>query len=126
MKDMTTNTIQSIVMDGNLQRAEALGALSAAAVAATMALPDILTACKTQDEMQKVIADRDTCQLAYINSLAKSLLHTGPMFEQMAKDLESEAKKIKAQSANLRNSIEAVNLLANAVKLATSLALAFA
>lgn len=123
---MTTNTIQSIVMDGNLQRAEALGALSAAAVAATMALPDILTACKTQDEMQKVIADRDTCQLAYINSLAKSLLHTGPMFEQMAKDLESEAKKIKAQSANLRNSIEAVNLLANAVKLATSLALAFA
>lgn len=125
MNEQTTESMQSIVMDGNLERAEALGALSAAALAATAALPDALIKCETQAQMQKVIADRDTCQLAYTNSLVKSLTHTGPMFEKVAKDLEDEAKNIKRQSQSLKDAIEAINLMSEAVRLASSLALAF-
>ncbi len=75
--------------------------------------------------MQRVIADRDTCQLAYTNALALSLKHSGPLFEQMAKDLEKAAKEITKKSKNLKNATEAINLFADAVSLAASLALAF-
>jgi len=126
MTQRKATTMQTIVMDGNLERAEALAALSAAALAATAALPDALIKCETQAQMQKVIADRDTCQLAYTNCLAKSLKHTGPLFEQMAKDLEKAAEEITQKSKSLQNAIEAINLLSDAVRLASSLALAFA
>lgn len=113
-------------MDGELEGAEALAALSAAAIATTAALPGALTKCTTAAEMQKVIADRDTCQLAYTNSLVKSLRHTGPMFEKMAQDLTAEATRIKQHSRSLKDASEALKLFAEAVRLASSLALAFA
>jgi hypothetical protein len=119
-------TMQTIMMDGNLERAEALAALSAASRAATAALPAALIKCETQAQMQKVIADRDTCLLAYTNCLARSLKHTGPLFEQMAKDLEKAAEEISRKSECLQNANEAINLLSDAVRLASSLALAFA
>ena len=126
---MTNNkemVMKTIVMDGNLERAEALEALSAASLAASEALPDALIKCDTREQMQKVISDRDTCQLAYTNCLAQSLKRTGPLFEQMAKDLEKAAQEITRKSKNLENATEAINLLADAVSLAASLALAFA
>jgi hypothetical protein len=126
MTQQEDTTIQTIVMDGNLQRAEALAALSAASLAATAALPDALFKCKTKAQMQKVIAHRDTCQLAYTNCLARSLKHTGPLFEQIAQDLEKAAGEIAQKSKSLQNAIEATNLLSDAVRLASSLALAFA
>jgi len=119
-------TMKTIVMDGSLDRAEALAALSAASLATTEALPDALLKCDTRMQMQKVIADRDTCQLAYTNALAQSLKHSGPLFEQIAKDLEKAAKEITKKSKNLENATEAINLFADAVRLAASLALAFA
>lgn len=119
-------TIQTVVMDGNLERAEALSALSAASVAATAALPDALIKCKTQTQMQKVIADRDTCMLAYTNCMARSLKYTGPLFEVVARDLEKAAGEITRKAKNLKDAIEAINLLSDAVRLASSLALAFA
>jgi hypothetical protein len=118
--------MQNIVMDGNLERAEALSALNAASLSATAALPHALIKCETQAQMQKVIADRDICQLAYTNCLARSLKHTGPLFEQMAKDLENAAGEITRKSKSLQDAIEAINLLSDAVRLAGSLSLAFA
>lgn len=118
-------TMQTIVMDGKLESAEALAALSAASVAATVALPDLLIKCNTMDQMQKVIADRDTCMLAYSQCLVRSLKHNGPLFEQMAKDLEKSAKKIGQNSSKLKDAAEAINFLTDAVRLATTLALAF-
>lgn len=119
-------TIQSIVMDGQLEKAEALAALSAASVAATTALPDLLIKCETQEQMQKVIADRDTCLLAYSNCFVRTLQHNGPLFEQIAKDLDKSAAQIHKKSKELKDAAEAVNLLSEAVRLATTLALAFA
>ncbi len=119
-------TIQAITMDGKLKKAEALAALSAASQAATAALPEAFTKCESQAQMQKVMADRDICLLAYTNCLVQSLKHTGPLFEQMAKDLEKAAKEITRKSKSLQNDIEAINLLSDAVRLASSLALAFA
>jgi hypothetical protein len=118
--------MQSITMNGQLEKAEALAALSAAARAATAALPAALIKCETQEQMQKVIADRDTCVLAFTNCLERSLKHTGPLFEQMAKDLEKAAEEITRKSKSLQDAIQAINLLADAVRLATTLALAFA
>jgi predicted transglutaminase-like cysteine proteinase len=126
MAQRKATTMQTIVMDGNLEKAEALAALSAASRAATAALPDALIKCKTQAQMQKVIADRDTCQLAFTNCQERSLRHTGPLFEQMAKELENAAKDITRKSKHLQDATEAINLLSDAVRLATSLALAFA
>lgn len=87
--------MQTIVMDGNLQMAEALAAFNASTLAATAALPKALDKCETEQQMQKIIADRDIVQLAYINALHKSLKHTGPLFEQIAKDLACAAKEIE-------------------------------
>mgnify|MGYP000877987536 CR=1 FL=1 len=118
--------MQTLLMDGKLERAEALAALNAAALAATAALPDALIKCETQKQMQKVIADRDICQLAYTNCMDKSLKRTGPLFEQVAKDLEKAAEEITQRSKSLQDAIEATKLLVDAVRLAGSLALAFA
>ena len=74
-------TMQTIVMDGKLLSVEALAALSAVSVAATVALPDLLIKCNTMEQMQKVIADRDTCMLAYSQCLVRTLKHNGPLFE---------------------------------------------
>lgn len=118
--------LQAIVMDGNLEKSEALAALSSASLAATAALPSALIKCETQEQMQKVMADRDICQLAYTNCLVKSLKHTGPLFEKMAKDLSDTSDEIKQKSKDLKNATDAINLLSGAVRLASSLALAFA
>ena len=125
MSPQQDTAMQTIVMDGNLEKAEALAALSAASLAATAALPNALIKCETQKQMQKVITDRDTCQLAYTNCLERSLKYTGPLFEQMAKDLADAAGEITRKSKKLQNAIEAVNLLSDAVRLASTLALAF-
>ncbi|NTV06405.1 MAG: hypothetical protein HGA59_07870 [Chlorobiaceae bacterium] len=124
-KQINEPTIQSIVMDGHLEAAEALGALSAASVAATAALPVALSKCETESQMEKVIADRDRCMLAYINSQKKTLQQTGPLFERTAKELEIAAAEIKQKTQNLHNAVDAVNLMADITRLACSLALAF-
>lgn len=125
MTKQTGNTMQTIVMDGNLKMAEALAAFNASALAATAALPAALSKCETESQMQKIITDRDIVQLAYINALNKSLKHTGPLFEQIAKDLECAAKEIEKKSKKLTSAADALSLLAEAARLACSLALAF-
>ncbi|ACF47290.1 MAG: hypothetical protein OQK66_01190 [Prosthecochloris sp.] len=125
MAKKTSNTMQTIVMDGNLQMAEALAAFNASTLAATAALPKALDKCETEQQMQKIIADRDIVQLAYINALHKSLKHTGPLFEQIAKDLACAAKEIEKKSKKLTSAADALSLLADAARLASALALAF-
>jgi len=125
MTKQTSNTMQTILMDGNLQMAEALAAFNASALAATAALPSALSKCETQKQMEKIIADRDILQLAYINALHKTLKHTGPLFEQIASDLQCAAKEIEKKSKNLTSAADAASLLAEAARLASSLALAF-
>jgi len=117
--------MQTIVMDGNLQMAEALAAFNASTLAATAALPKALDKCETEQQMQKIIADRDIVQLAYINALHKSLKHIGPLFEQIAKDLACAAKEIEKKSKKLTSAADALSLLADAARLASALALAF-
>jgi hypothetical protein len=73
-----------------------------------------------------VQADRDTILLAYLNSLQKTLIHTGALFEKTAADLETEARNAKEPSTKLKNVSEAINLFADLVRLAGSLALALA
>lgn len=116
----------TVVHDGKLTTDEALGALGAAAQAATEALPAALAACQTDAERQKVQADRDTVVLAYLNSLKKSLVNTSTLFETTAADLEKAADKVKKDAASLKHASEAINLFTDLVRLAASLALAFA
>ncbi|MCF8217303.1 MAG: hypothetical protein K9I59_10840 [Chlorobium sp.] len=125
MAKKTRNTMQTILMDGNLQMAEALEAFNASALAATAALPAALARCETESQMQKIIADRDIVQLAYFNALHKTLKHTGPLFEQIAKELACAAKEIEKKSKKLTSAADALSLLAEAARLASSLALAF-
>jgi hypothetical protein len=112
-------------MDGALTQAEALGALSAAALAATQALPGALLRCETREQMQHVIADRDACQLAYTTALARSLFHTGPLFEQAADELQRAARAVAKSAQKQKTAAEAVGLLADLVRLSSKLALAF-
>lgn len=116
----------TVVHDGDLTSDEALGALGAAAQAATEALPAALAACQTDAERQKVQADRDTVVLAYLNSLKKSLVNTSTLFETTAADLEKVADKVTKDATSLKNTTEAINLFTDLVRLAASLALAFA
>ncbi|MBI4488197.1 MAG: hypothetical protein HY694_03870 [Deltaproteobacteria bacterium] len=116
----------SMVHDGKLTQAEALEALRIAAQAATEALPAALKQCQTDSERSKVQADRDTVMLAYLNSLKKTLVNTGALFENMAEDLKKVAKDVAEKAEKLKNASEAINLLADLVRLAASLALAFA
>jgi hypothetical protein len=116
----------SIVHDGQLTQAEALQALRKAAESATEALPSALAQCKTIDDRAKVMTDRDTVVFAYLDSLKKTLIHTAASFERMAADLEREAENVRSKSATLINVSEAINLFADLVRLASSLALAFA
>lgn len=126
MGKQATGTTGTIALDGKLQRAEALHALRIAVQHSTEALPKALEKCENKQQRQKVMNDRDTLLLAYLTSLHKSLLHTGPLFEKMASDLEKAAKEIKAKATDLKNTSEAINLFADVVRLAGSLALAFA
>jgi len=123
---MAQKKIQTIIMDGTLTQAEALTALSEAALTATNALPDALQKCKNREEMQQIIADRDTCRLAYTNALGRSLQHTGPLFEQTANDLGEAAKKVNKEVNKLKSATDAINLLADLARLSAKLALAFA
>ena len=115
----------SIVHDGQLTQDGALGALRIAAESATEALPDALAKCNSQDQREKVQAERDTVVLAYLNSLKKSLLQTSSLFEKMAEDLQREAEEVKQKAKSLTDAVAAVNLLTELVRLAASLALAF-
>lgn len=126
MTGQSVGTMTTIVLDGRLEKAEALRALRVAAQQATDALPKALKKCKNNQQMQKIIGDRDTIVLAYLTCLRQSLLHTGPHFENLASDLEQAAKDVKQKAKSLKDATEAINLLAGVVGLAASLALAFA
>lgn len=122
---ISTQTL-SIVHDGQLTQEEALNALKIAAKSATEALPAALAQCKTDDERHKVQADRDIVVLSYLNSLKKTLVNTSSLFEKMAVDIEKEAGNVRQKAATLKNVSEAISLCAELVRLASSLALAFA
>jgi hypothetical protein len=83
--------------DGNLTEEEALGVLENAAIAANEDLPKALAKCTTEAERRKVKGDRDAVVLSYLRSLKKSLEKTGPFFEKMAKDLETETANVKTK-----------------------------
>lgn len=123
---MAKAKIHPLAMDGKLSQAEALAALSAAALAATNALPAALAQCQTAEQMQQVIADRDACQLAYTNVLERSLRHTGPLFEQVAAELHAASGAVNREARQLTSAAEAAGLLSELVRLAAKLALAFA
>jgi len=115
----------SIVHDGKLTREEALKALRVASQSATEALPAALAKCTTDEERQKVMTDRDTVVLAYLNSLQKTLVQTGALFEYTAINLETEAENVRRKAATLTDVTDAINLLTELIRLAASLALAF-
>lgn len=116
----------SIAHDGTLLQEEALGALQQAAQAATEALPFALARCESEDESFKVMNDRDTVLLAYLEALRKSLVNNGAMFENIAIGLRAEADAVRERKEHLANAAQAIALMGDLVKLATSLALAFA
>ncbi len=116
----------SIVHDGQLTQEEALGALRIAAQSATEALPAALAKCTTDEERQKVMTDRDTVMIAYLNSLKKTLIQTGSLFEKTAMDLEAEAENVRQKAKTLNDVNEAISLFTGLITLAASLALAFA
>ncbi|MDD2598721.1 MAG: hypothetical protein PHO37_05805 [Kiritimatiellae bacterium] len=122
---MARKKIQTMVMEGTLTQAEALQALSMAAQSATDAMPYALLKCKDHAEMQKIIADRDACLLAYTNAMRHTLQHTGPLFEKTAKELTAAAKAVNRKVKTIKDAAEAVELLANLVRVAAKLALAF-
>lgn len=124
-KSMLLKTV-SIVDDGKLTQAEALSALRIAAQSATEALPAALAKCTTDDERRKVMTDRDTVVLAYHNSLQKTLIQTGALFEKTAINLETEAENVRRKAATLKDATDAINLFTDLIRLAASLALAFA
>ena len=116
----------SIVHDGQLTQAEALQSLRKAAEAATEALPSALAQCKKDEDRAKVMTDRDTVVFAFLDSLSKTLRHTAASFERIAADLEREAENVRSKVTTLQNVNEAINLFSDLVRLAASLALAFA
>jgi hypothetical protein len=124
-KSMLLKTV-SIVHDGQLTQAEALGALRIAAQSATEALPAALAKCTTDDERRKVMTDRDTVVLAYHNCLQKTLIQTGALFEKTAINLETEAENVRRKAATLTDVTDAINLFTELIRLAALLALAFA
>ncbi|WP_020483059.1 hypothetical protein [Methylomonas sp. MK1] len=116
----------TIFHDGKLTRDEALGSLRLAAQRATESLPAALSKCEKEEEKHKIIGDRDIIVLAYLNSLNKSLLHTGPLFEETASNLEKEAEIVGEMAKSLKDTTEAINLFAGLLQLAAALAVAFA
>jgi hypothetical protein len=115
----------SIVHDGKLTQEEALKALRVASQSATEALPAALGKCTTDEERQKVMTDRDLVVLAYLNSLQKTLVQTGALFETTAINLETEAENVRRKAGALTDVTDAINLLTELIRLAASLALAF-
>ncbi|WP_417913403.1 hypothetical protein [Candidatus Electronema sp. TJ] len=117
-----------ILIDGNgtLTLAEALAALRAADEAARAARRDALKLCQTNEERCKVLAQCIDCSLAYTNALRKSLKSTGPLFERQAKELKAAAGEVVRKSKQLEQTADAVKLLADTVRLASSLSKAFA
>jgi predicted RNase H-like nuclease (RuvC/YqgF family) len=99
--------------------------LKNAAIAANKTLFKALAKCTTEAERRKVKSDRDAVVLSYLRSLEKSLEKTGPAFEKMAKDLETETENVKKKAEDLKTTVEAINLFTDLVRLAASLALAF-
>jgi len=125
-KEPTLSKNVSIVHAGELTQEKALEALRTAAQSATEALPAALAKCAgDQDACTKVMTDRDTVVLAYQNSLQKTLVQTGALFERTAENLETEADNVKKKSATLSGVSDAINLFTELIRLATSLALAF-
>ena len=117
--------MSTIVNDGTLEPEEALGALRLAAQRATEALPTALSKCENEDQRQAVVADRDAVVLAYLACLKKTLVHTGPLFENMAIALQKEAEDIGQKVKDAVAAADACNLFTDLVKLAATLALAF-
>jgi hypothetical protein len=119
---------REIHIDGNgaLTLAEALAALRAADEAARAVRRDALKVCLTNAERCKVLSDCIDCSLAYTSALRKSLKQTGPLFEQLAKDLKAAAVEVMKKSKHLERAADAVKLLADTVRLAKSLSTAFA
>ncbi len=124
---MTTNTdTPTACENGSLKQDAALAALGAAARAATSALPAALLLCETRSQMRRVTEDRDLCQLAYTDALARTLKRTGPLFEQAAQELEKTAGEIEKRASAVKAAADAASLLADLARLSSKLALAFA
>ncbi|MGR0481707.1 MAG: hypothetical protein ACTFAL_09970 [Candidatus Electronema sp. V4] len=117
---------EDIRPDGRLTQAEALAVLRVADEAARAAKRDALRRCQNQEQVCKVLSDCIACSLAYTGALRKSLKQTGPQFEENARQLRAAAQEVAGKSKQLKTAAEAVNLLADAVRLARSLTLAFA
>jgi hypothetical protein len=122
---MSEFQVFSLFTSGDLDQAKALNSLSEAFNAATNALPDALIACKTREERQQVMAHREICQLAYLNSQERSLKQTSALFKKLADDLDTATAEVNRKATQLKNSIEAVKLLVDIARLASALALAF-
>ncbi len=120
------NTSEELRRDGRLTQAEALAALRVADEAARAAKRDALRRCQNQEQVCKVLSDSIECSLAYTAALRKSLKQTGPQFEENARQLRAAAQEVAGKSKRLKTAAEAVNLLADSVRLARSLTLAFA
>ncbi len=123
--DVPPITISGIVHDGKLAQAEALEALKNAYISANESLPKAIAQCQTDDDKAKVQDDCDTVKIAYLSSLKKTLLYTGPLFEKVAGNLATEAGAVRQKAVALKNAIEAIGLFTDLVRLAASLALAF-
>ncbi len=114
-----------VIKDGKLTKEEALRSLGNAAQVATESLSELLKKCDTEEEKEKVWENRDVLLITYLECMKKSLALTGESFENIASDLESAAKEVNKKITEIKNGIEAINLMADLVGLAGRLALAF-
>lgn len=115
---------KDVTSDLSSERAKALKALriaseaaSDAAIKAREKFPD--------DDLTKMMEDRDNVKGLYLDSLEKSIQETGACFETMVKDLETEASAVRAKAAAIRQVSETINMLADLLRLAADLAKVF-
>ncbi len=114
------------MQDENLKSAKALGALQEAYQAANKIISKMLDECKTQAERTAIQESFNEVELSYLKSLKKSLIDTGPRFDNAVKDLEKKTEEVKQKTADLKEIVETIRLFEELARLAAALALAFA
>jgi len=105
-------------------RANALEALRKASEAAG----DAMIAAEEkfpEADLSEMMNKRDEVKGSYLDSLQKSIQETDPLFETMVENLENEASDVREKAKCLKDVIEAINLLADLVRLAADLAKVF-
>jgi len=115
----------TFISDGKLTDEEAISALRITAQEVDRLYFYLQDLCETKEDRQRLLFIRDIANNAYLNALGASIVHTSPLFEEIALSLVKEAELLEKSLESLASLSEKLDYYRSVADLALELTMAF-